>query len=62
MKQKNRKIKMATAKKTKKKEEPIFLEIVKMNEFQDKVMRGVAWLLGLGKERVFVITLSDKEL
>ncbi len=53
---------MATAKKTKKKEEPIFLEIVKMNEFQDKVMRGVAWLLGLGKERVFVITLSDKEL
>ncbi len=61
MKQKNRKIKMATAKKTKK-EEPVFLEIVKMNEFQDKVMRSVAWLLGLGKERVFVITLRDKEL
>ena len=49
-------------KKVKKKEEPVFLEIVKMNDFQDRVMRGVAWLLGLGKERVFVITLIDKEL
>jgi hypothetical protein len=52
---------MAAAKKVKK-EEPVFLEIVKMNEFQDKVMRSVAWLLGLGKEKVYVITLSEKEL
>ena len=61
MKQKSQTIKMATAKKTKK-EEPVFLEIVKMNEFQDKVMRTVAWLLGLGKEKVYVITLSEKEM
>jgi hypothetical protein len=59
MKQKNRKIKMATAKK--KKQEPELLEIVRMNNFQSNVLRTVAWLLGLGSERVFVITLRDKE-
>jgi hypothetical protein len=57
MKQKNRKIKMATAKK----HEPELFEIIKMNKFQNKVLRSVARLLGLGRD-VYVITveLGDK--
>ena len=57
MKQKKRKIKMATAKK----QEPELFEIIKMNSFQNKVLRFVARLLGLGRG-VYVITveLGDK--
>ena len=57
MKQKKRKIKMTTAKK----QEPELFEIIKMNSFQNKVLRSVARLLGLGRG-VYVITveLGDK--
>ena len=57
MKQKKRKIKMVTAKK----QEPELFEIIKMNSFQNKVLRSVARLLGLGRG-VYVITveLGDK--
>ena len=57
MKQKKRKIKMATTKK----QEPELFEIIKMNSFQNKVLRSVARLLGLGRG-VYVITveLGDK--
>ena len=61
MKQKKRKIKMAAAKKNKKLE-PAFFQIITMNKFQSKVLHTVAWLVGLGKEKVYVITLSEKEL
>ena len=49
---------MATAKK---KQEPELFEIIKMNSFQNKVLRSVARLLGLGRG-VYVITveLGDK--
>ncbi len=48
---------MATAKK----HEPELFEIIKMNKFQNKVLRSVARLLGLGRD-VYVITveLGDK--
>ena len=46
---------------TTKKQEPELFEIIKMNSFQNKVLRSVARLLGLGRG-VYVITveLGDK--
>lgn len=36
-------------------------EVVEMPEWKSKLLNGLAWLLGLKGEKVYLITLSDAD-
>jgi hypothetical protein len=40
-------------------EETEVFEIVEMPEWKSKLLNGLAWLLGLKGEKVYLITISD---
>ena len=42
-------------------EEKEVFEIVEMPEWKSKLLNGLAWLLGLKGEKVYLITISDSD-
>lgn len=57
-----KKVKMQAPKKTKKKEDDFFM-VIPMSDWQDKVLRFVAYLIGFrATGKIYVITINKESL